>query len=84
MELTIPFEAGMAEAVERKRAKYEELLGACAPSQRTAHLIIEVGSRSFINTPSLGWALSPPDTIKKTGAQRTQEADHEKVHYSLP
>ena len=54
VELTIPFEAGMAEAAERKRAKYEELLGACAASQRTANLItIEVGSRGFINAPSL-------------------------------
>ena len=53
VELTIPFEAGMDAAAERKRAKYEDLLAMCTTNQRTASLTtIEVGSRGFINTAS--------------------------------
>ena len=38
VELTIPFEAGMDAAAERKQAKYEDLLAMCATSHSRACL----------------------------------------------
>ena len=73
VELTVPFEAGNAEAPGRKRAKYKELLGTCAASQRTAHLItIEMGSRGFINAPRLDELYRHLTPLKKWSAEKQQ------------
>ena len=53
VELTVPFETTMKDAVTRKRARYSELLQECSRTARVAKLItIEVGSRGFLNLES--------------------------------
>ena len=81
VELTIPFEAGMVTAAERKQVKYEDLLAMCATSHRRACLAtIEVG---FINPASLDklYGHLTPSTKKKRHA--LGERDHEKLHHAL-
>lgn len=49
LELTLPWEYWMEEAIERKRAKYEELAGECqSKGWKTRCNPIEVGCRGFI------------------------------------
>ena len=53
VELTVPFETTMEDAVTRERARYSELLQECSRTAKVATLItIEVGSRSFLNLES--------------------------------
>ena len=53
VELTVPLETTMEDAVTRKRARYSELLQECSRTAKVAKLItIEVGSRGFLNLES--------------------------------
>ena len=83
IELTIPFEAWMDAAVERKQAKYEDLVALCATNQRTACLTtVRLGQEAL--PPQLVLKpVQPPDTIQK-GAPRAGERHREEVHHALP
>ena len=54
VELTIPFETGMVEAVEHKQRKYSNLRVACCRGNgfRTTLVTVEVGSRGFLHKES--------------------------------
>ena len=74
VELTIPFEAGMATAAERKRTRYVDLLAMCAASRCTAHLItIEVGSRGFSSVPSFDELYCYLTTPRKKELQELEQ-----------
>ena len=50
VELTVPFEANIADAAERKVHRYRDLANACAHSHHTTFITLEVGSRGFLST----------------------------------
>ena len=63
VELTVPFETTMEDAVTRKRARYSELLQECSRTAKVAKLItIEVGSRGFLNLESFRDLYRVPET----------------------
>ena len=49
VELTVPFEANIADAAERKAHRYRDLANACARSYHTTIITLEVGSRGFLS-----------------------------------
>ena len=54
IELTVPFETGFEEAADRKKRRYSTLATRCTErGYKSAIHTIEVGSRGFINIPSL-------------------------------
>ena len=48
VELTVPFETNIDDAVARKVHCYQDLRDACAPSQSSSIITLEVGSRGFL------------------------------------
>lgn len=51
VEITIPWEAGMEAAWERKRLKYNDLAAECREAGwKTTIYLVEVGCRGFVGT----------------------------------
>jgi hypothetical protein len=53
VELTIPYETTIEDAVRRKRDRYEELLAKCTTKAKANLITIKVGFRGFINLQGL-------------------------------
>ena len=73
VELTVPFEVGMAEAT--KRAIYKQLLGACAASYRTAHIITiyPIGIKSNHECLQSHQAVTLPDTRRNMKCKELEQ-----------
>ena len=83
IELTVSFETGFEEAVDRKRRQYSTLATQCTErGYKTAIHTIEVGSRGFTNIPSLENFYCLLKTPRKKEAELEQEIVRKCIAYT--
>ena len=84
VELTVPFEANIDEASQRKIVRYEDLVKECAfDGWKTWHSPIEVGCRGFVGFRLKKWFLSTGFTEAHTKniLKRIQETVEKASHW---
>ena len=84
VELTVPFEANIDEACERKTVRYEDLVkDCCFEGWKTWHSPIEVGCRGFVGFRLRKWFLKTGFTEKHTKniLKRIQETAEKASHW---